>query len=106
MQCKKCGREVLDEDIFCTFCGTRQVQEENTSEKKNMSISLSDGQLTINKEALLGWVMKIGFFLLVCALYIVKNWCFLETVFAGVFCFILRHVPFYYSINTVWQVFA
>ncbi|MBP3567950.1 MAG: zinc-ribbon domain-containing protein [Lachnospiraceae bacterium] len=73
MQCKKCGREVLDEDIFCTFCGTRQVQEENTSEKKNMSISLSDGQVTINKETLLGWIMKIGFFLLVCVLYIVSK---------------------------------
>ncbi|MBQ3601703.1 MAG: hypothetical protein II992_10960 [Lachnospiraceae bacterium] len=49
------------------------MQEENISDKKNLDISLSYGQLTVNKEILMNWLMRIGFFLLVGVLYIVSK---------------------------------
>jgi len=29
MKCKKCGKEILDESIFCSFCGVKQTKEPN-----------------------------------------------------------------------------
>lgn len=32
MYCKHCGKEISDDSIFCTFCGTQNLNESNTSE--------------------------------------------------------------------------
>lgn len=80
MKCKKCGREVKDGDIFCTFCGTRQVSEETEYVKEESVNSESSGsnsssgvQIVIDKGILTNWLMRIGFCLLVCILYIVSK---------------------------------
>lgn len=80
MLCKKCGREVKDGDIFCTFCGTRQVseeteyvKEESVNSESSASNSSAGVQIVIDKRTITNWMMRIGFFLLVCMLYMVSK---------------------------------
>ena len=74
MLCKRCGREMKDEDIFCTFCGTRQVEESEMINKEKNANSSSDGtEILIDKKLLTNWMLKIGFLLLVFILYIVSK---------------------------------
>lgn len=32
MKCKKCNKEILDESIFCSFCGAKQVKKQSKKE--------------------------------------------------------------------------
>lgn len=34
MQCKKCNEEILDESMFCSFCGAKQIQEPQSHKPK------------------------------------------------------------------------
>jgi uncharacterized membrane protein YvbJ len=42
MYCKKCGKEIPDDSIYCNHCGTRQIPQKVTVEFNKPNISEDD----------------------------------------------------------------
>ena len=42
MRCKKCGKQIFDESIFCMYCGTKQSDETPTKYHQKNSSSILD----------------------------------------------------------------
>ncbi len=71
MYCSECGKEINDGDIFCAFCGTKQEmeKEETVDVKEEVKSPPDNADISLDKETVKKWVVKIVLFVLVYILY-------------------------------------
>ena len=51
MLCKKCKREIMDESVYCNYCGAKQIREKSNRHRGN-------GQGTVYKDSSGKWVAE------------------------------------------------
>lgn len=66
MFCRKCGAKLLPDDVFCSNCGTKVINETSTDEPTHMDNSQHPTQTTIKNKFLNNSFFKflIYFFLM------------------------------------------
>lgn len=63
MYCKKCGKLIADDSVFCKFCGAN-ISNLVTSGTINQSSSPENKKSST--PSLFGWIFTIGFLILIC----------------------------------------
>ena len=56
MYCKKCGKEIIEDSIYCKYCGTRQTPQKIT-------IEITKPSFTLNGNILRNYIFNFGSFL-------------------------------------------